>query len=69
MTTVTVTEIKRHDSINGYAYEYDDTLNRVKEGQRIQQERVNWWQERAESRHAEAFNREPMSTLVVAQAA
>jgi hypothetical protein len=69
MTTITVTEIKRHGSINGYAYEYDDTLDSVRESQRIQQERVNWWRERAQSRHDEAFNREPMSTLIVHQAA
>jgi hypothetical protein len=39
----TVVEISRHHSVNGYVYEYDESLASVKEIQRTHQQRINWW--------------------------
>lgn len=38
-----VVEISRHDSPNGYVYEYDQSLASVKEIQRTQEQRIGWW--------------------------
>jgi hypothetical protein len=39
----TVVEISRHHSVNGYVYEYDESLSSVKEIQHTHQQRLNWW--------------------------
>jgi hypothetical protein len=43
MTKRQVAEISRHDSDNGYVYEYDESLASVKEIQRAHQQRLSLW--------------------------
>jgi len=38
-----VVEVARHDSVNGFVYEYDESLRSVKEIQRTQESRMSWW--------------------------
>jgi hypothetical protein len=38
-----VVEFSRHDSVNGYVYDYDESLESVKEIQRTQEQRISWW--------------------------
>ena len=38
-----VVEISRHESVNGYVYEYDESLASVKAIQRTHEQRINWW--------------------------
>jgi hypothetical protein len=72
MTAVTVTEINRRDSINGYRYEDADTSGGVQAVERLQQQRIAWWRERAavDPCHTEPFNQTlpANSGLVVAAA-
>ena len=42
-----VVEISRRESVNGYVYEYDESLVSVEEIQRAQRERIDWWLEGA----------------------
>jgi hypothetical protein len=43
MSAAHVVEISRHDTVNGYRYEYDESLASVKEIQRTHQQRIDWW--------------------------
>jgi hypothetical protein len=45
-----VVEVSRRDSVNGYAYEYDESLPSVKEIQRSHEQRLNWWQTRVDAK-------------------
>jgi hypothetical protein len=45
-----VVEISRHDSVNGYVYEYDESLATVKEIQRTHRRRINWWHTRVDTK-------------------
>jgi hypothetical protein len=45
-----VVEVSRRDTVNGYVYEYDDSLVSVKEIQRTHQQRINWWHTRVEGK-------------------
>jgi hypothetical protein len=38
-----VVEISRYESVNGYVYEYDDSLASVKAIQSTHEQRINWW--------------------------
>jgi hypothetical protein len=38
-----VAEVSRRDSLNGYVYEYDDSLPSVKEIQCTHRQRIDWW--------------------------
>ncbi len=38
-----VVEIARRESDNGYVYEYDESLVSVKDIQRAQRQRIDWW--------------------------
>jgi hypothetical protein len=50
-----VAEISRRDSVNGYVYEYDESLATVKEIQQTHQQRIHWWQTRVDAKvNAEA---------------
>jgi hypothetical protein len=44
-----VVEVSRRDSVNGYGYEYDDSLPSVKEIQCTHQQRINWWHARVDA--------------------
>jgi len=44
-----VVEISRHESVNGYVYEYDESLTSVKEIQRTHEQRINWWRATADA--------------------
>jgi hypothetical protein len=44
-----VVEVSRHDSDNGYVYEYDESLASVKEIQRTQRQRIGWWRVTADA--------------------
>ncbi|MCW2969199.1 MAG: hypothetical protein JWO23_326 [Solirubrobacterales bacterium] len=48
----TVVEISRHHSVNGYVYEYDESLASVKEIQDTHQQRINWWAAKLNPRRA-----------------
>jgi hypothetical protein len=48
----TVVEISRHHSVNGYVYEYDDSLSSVKEIRRTHEQRINWWATKLNPRRA-----------------
>jgi hypothetical protein len=43
MAEMQVVEISRHESVNGYVYEYDESLASVKAIQRTHEQRINWW--------------------------
>jgi hypothetical protein len=45
-----VVEVSRRDSVNGYVYEYDESLATVKEVQRTHQQRMNWWRTRVDAK-------------------
>jgi hypothetical protein len=47
---IRVVEVARHDSVNGYVYEYDEYLATVKEIQRPHERRVTWWRTRVDAR-------------------
>ena len=44
-----VVEVSRHDSVNGYVYEYDESMATVKEIRRTHQQRINWWHTRVDA--------------------
>ncbi|MCW3026854.1 MAG: hypothetical protein JWN81_65 [Solirubrobacterales bacterium] len=48
-TETQVVELSRRDSVNGFAYEYDESLATVKEIQRTHQQRINWWHTRVDA--------------------
>jgi hypothetical protein len=50
MAETQVVEISRHDSANGYVYEYDESLATVKEIHRTHQQRINWWHTRVDDK-------------------
>jgi hypothetical protein len=43
-----VVEVARRDSVNGYEYEYGDSLPSVKETEDTHQRRVDWWDARVD---------------------
>ncbi|MCW3056955.1 MAG: hypothetical protein JWO21_924 [Solirubrobacterales bacterium] len=43
MASIQVVEMSRHDSVNGFVYEYDESLASVKDIQRTHQQRIDWW--------------------------
>jgi hypothetical protein len=45
-----VAEVLRRDSVNGYVYEYDDSLPSVKEIQCTGRQRINWWHVRVDAK-------------------
>jgi hypothetical protein len=49
ITEMRVVEIPRQESVNGYVYEYDESLASVKEIQRTHEQRINWWRENADA--------------------
>jgi hypothetical protein len=55
MPEMQVVEISRHESVNGYVYEYDESLASVKAIQRTHEQRIDWWRANADAeRGAEA---------------
>jgi hypothetical protein len=45
-----VVEVSRHDSVNGYVYEYDKSLATVKAIRHDHQSRINWWHTRVDAK-------------------
>jgi hypothetical protein len=43
MASIQVVEMSRHDSVNGFVYEYDESLASVKDIQRTHQQRIDSW--------------------------
>jgi len=44
-----VVEISRYGSVNGYVYEYDESLASVKAIQRTHEQRISWWRASADA--------------------
>jgi hypothetical protein len=49
MAEMQVVEISRHESVNGYVYEYDESLASVKAIQRTHELRIDWWRANADA--------------------
>ena len=50
MPEMQVVEISRHESLNGYVYEYDESIETVKEIRRTHQQRINWWHTKVDAK-------------------